>query len=115
MSFSNSPGNRVRGGASSRLINDVGHTIQGSGQIGLDQIAITNAGLIVANQPTVLGIGPNANGMINIGTLRASNGATLVLSGSNGGSFNNAGGTIEALNGSIGATGRRAPRSPAAR
>ena len=101
MQFSNSLSNRVRGGASSRLINDVGHTIQGSGQIGLDQIAITNAGLIVANQPTVLGIGPNANGMINTGTLRASNGATLVLSGSNGGGFNNAGGTIEALDGSI--------------
>ena len=93
--------NRIRGGAASRLINAAGHTIQGSGQIGVDQIAITNAGLIEANQSTALGIGPNASGMINTGTLRASSGAALVLSGSNGGTFNNAGGTIEALTGSF--------------
>jgi len=43
--MSDSLGNSIRGGAASRLTNDVGHTIQGSGFIGADQIAITNAGL----------------------------------------------------------------------
>ena len=86
--------NRIRGGAASRLINAAGHRIQGSGQIGVDQIAITNAGLIEANQVDGDAIGPNASGMINTGTPRASSGAALVLSGSNGGTFNNAGGTI---------------------
>ena len=51
----------------------------------------------MANQPTALEINPNATGMINTGTLRATNGATLQLSGTNGGSFNNTGGTFEAL------------------
>lgn len=101
MQFSDSLGNRIRGGASSRLINSAGHTIQGSGQIGIDQIAITNAGLIESNLTAGMGIAPNANGMINSGTLRASNGAAMTLSGSNGGTFNNAGGTIEALDGSF--------------
>ena len=68
--------NRIRG-ALRRLINDVGHTIQGAGQIGVDQIAITNAGLIVANQPAGMDINPNASGMINTGTVRATGGATL--------------------------------------
>jgi hypothetical protein len=38
--------------------------------------------------------------MVNQGTMRASNGGTLVLSGFNTGSFDNTGGTVEALNGS---------------
>ena len=93
-------GNRIRGGASGRLINDATHTIAGSGQIGAQQIAITNAGLIVANQATELVVDPNASGMINTGTLRATNGATLFLTGNGGGGFNNTGGTIEAQTGS---------------
>ena len=92
--------NRIRGGAGSRLINDVTHTIAGSGQLGVDAIAITNAGLIAANQVALLEINPNATGMINTGTLRAANNATLQLTGSGGGSFTNTGGTIEAQNGS---------------
>ena len=43
-----------------------------------------------------LEINPNATGMINTGTLRATSGATLNLSGSGGGTFTNTGGTIEA-------------------
>ena len=94
VSLSDSAGNRIRGAG--RLINDVGHTIAGSGQIGANAIAITNAGLIVANQPTALVIDPNATGMINTGTLRAANGATLFLTGNGGGGFDNTNGTIEA-------------------
>jgi hypothetical protein len=100
LTMSDSLGNRIGGSAASRLVNDVGHTIQGSGFVGADQIAITNQGLIVANQPTLLEINPNASGMINTGTLRATNGATLQLTGATGGSFNNLGGTIEAQDGS---------------
>ena len=66
----------------------------------MNAIAITNAGLIVANQPASLDINPNATGMINTGTLRAASGATLNLSGSGGGTFTNTGGTIEAQAGS---------------
>ena len=94
VSLSDSAGNRIQGAG--RLINDVGHTIAGSGQIGANAIAITNAGLIVANQPTALVIDPNATGMINTGTLRAANGATLFLTGNGGGGFDNTNGTIEA-------------------
>ena len=96
----NNINNRIVGSAGSRLVNDVGHTIQGGGQIGANAIAITNAGLIVANQPASLDINPNATGMINTGTLRAASGATLNLSGSVGGTFTNTGGTIEAQAGS---------------
>ena len=66
----------------------------------MDQIAITNAGLIVANQPAGMDINPNASGMINTGTVRATGGATLNLTGSGGGGFDNTGGTIEAQAGS---------------
>ncbi len=97
VSLSDNAGNRILGGAASRLINDATHTIAGSGQIGGQQIAITNAGLIVANQPTALVIDPNATGMINTGTLRADGGATLYLTGNGGGGFNNVDGIIEAL------------------
>jgi fibronectin-binding autotransporter adhesin len=90
--------NRILGAG--RLINDFGHTIQGGGQIGVNQIAITNSGLIVANQPAGMVIDPNATGMINTGTVRVTGGATLDLTGSGGGSFTNTGGTIEAQNGS---------------
>jgi len=52
------------------------------------------------NQPTALEINRNATGMINTGTLRRPMARRLQLSGTNGGAFNNAGGTIRALDGS---------------
>jgi len=97
MTLSNNLGNRIWGGANSRLTNSAGHRIEGAGQIGVNYIAITNEGLIVANQPTPLVIYPGSGGMINTGTLRAANGATLQLYSRN---VDNTGGTIEAQSGS---------------
>ncbi|MBP1729840.1 MAG: hypothetical protein H6Q55_269, partial [Deltaproteobacteria bacterium] len=78
MTLSNSSGNRITGSAaSSRLINAAGHTIEGAGQIGLNATAITNEGLIVANQPTGIVIDPSGNGLTNTGTLRVNAGSTL--------------------------------------
>ncbi len=48
-----------------------------------------------------LDIQPRAAGMTNTGTLHASDGATLVLSGANGGVVTNTGGTIEAFANSV--------------
>ena len=94
---------RVRGGGT--LTNTATHTIQGetnnSGSLGSDEIAINNAGLINANVAGLaLLVDPNATGLTNTGTLRASNGGVLVLTGNGNGAFNNAGGTVEALAGS---------------
>jgi hypothetical protein len=78
MTLSDSSGNRITGSAaSSRLINAAGHTIEGAGQIGLNATAITNEGLIIANQPTGIVIDPSGNGLTNTGTLRANAGSTL--------------------------------------
>jgi hypothetical protein len=97
LTLSNSSQNNVRADAGERFIHGVNHTIQGAGRIGLNQMALTNHGTILANQLTPLVIDPNASGAINTGTLRASGGATLRLQD---GTFTNTGGTIEALNGS---------------
>jgi hypothetical protein len=77
--------------------------IQGTGNIGNSQIAMTNQGLINANvSGTDLVIDPAnvANALINTGTMQASGGGILVLDGTAGGSIDNAGGIIQALNGS---------------
>jgi major membrane immunogen (membrane-anchored lipoprotein) len=92
--------NRIFGTASTdRLTHAAGHTIQGSGEIGHNQMKLTNQGLIVANQSAGITIDPTdgADGVINTGTLRASNGGKLTL---HNGNFTNTGATIEALDGS---------------
>jgi hypothetical protein len=92
--------------ATDRLTNTAGHTIQGSGNIGNSFMTMSNVGLILANQSTPLIIDmtnaanvlDSANGgLINTGTLRA-DGGTLIL---NDTIVHNAGGTVEALNGSV--------------
>ncbi len=81
-------------------------TIEGEGRFGPNTIAVINEadGLIDANDATgtltldpVDGVG--SDDFDNAGTLRASNGGTLTLTGNAGGSFNNTG-TIDALAGS---------------
>ena len=86
-----------------RLTNAAGHTIRGEGRVGQNFTAITNAGLVAADvDGGTLTLDPVASAtdggpaFANTGTLRASNGGTLVLTGSGGGTFNNPG-TIEAL------------------
>ena len=92
--LSNNANNRIYGAAGTEsLTNSSGHTIQGSGQLGLGLLSIVNQGLIVANQSAALTIDPNSDGFTNTGILRATNAATLVLQN---GVFANTGGTIEA-------------------
>ena len=101
------PNNRITGyAATDRLTNAASHTIQGSGNIGNNFMTMSNAGLIVANQLTPLiidmtnavsGHDPAISGIINTGVLRA-DGGTLVLYDN---LVHNAGGTVEALNGSV--------------
>ena len=95
---------RIFGDAGSDILtNTASNTIQGLGQVGVNSAYITNAGTITANvmggtltiDPTD-GDGVNG-GLLNTGTLRAENGGNLQL---NAGHYNNAGGTITALDGS---------------
>ena len=80
--------NRIYGtAAANRLTNAAGHTIQGAGQIGVDSMALTNVGNIIANQSNTLTIDPAGDGVSNGGTLEASS-ATLRLQN---GAFTNTG------------------------
>ena len=89
--------------ASNVLTNAGGNTIQGQGQIGVNQLYVANAGLITANvMGATLTIDPSDGdginaGFVNTGTIRAENGGNLQL---NPGHFNNATGTITALDAS---------------
>ncbi len=97
---------RIDGVAGSPTLTIANQTIQGHGNIGTNSIGILNqtGNLIDANSNAVgslLTIDPsNAGNMTNQGTMRASNGGTLQLTGNGGGDFNNAGGLIEAQTGS---------------
>ena len=92
--------NRVFG--SGTVTNSATHTISGGGSLGIDLIGINNAGTIDANLSGVsMTVDPRFGlGLTNTGTMRASNGGILVLSGNGAGTFNNTGGTISALAGS---------------
>ncbi|MCZ6736187.1 MAG: hypothetical protein O7C65_10410 [Planctomycetota bacterium] len=68
--------NRIYG---SVQFTNVDNTIRGSGLIGVNQPTIINQGTIIADQNNSLSIGPGNGGMTNLGTLRAENGATLLL------------------------------------
>jgi hypothetical protein len=96
---------RVRG---SGILTNVGNTIQGetsnSGSLGGNEIGIVNqaAGIIDANVANlVLNVDPNAaNGLLNEGLMRASNGGILLLNGNGGGAFTNSG-TIQSVSGGV--------------
>ncbi|HPF40269.1 MAG TPA: hypothetical protein PK093_16645 [Phycisphaerae bacterium] len=91
--------NRITGyGAGDRIIN-VDNTIRGAGTIGQNSVGISNHGTIVADVPAQLLIAPgSAHDMINTGTIRAENGATVKFGF---GTCDNSNGTIEAMDGSI--------------
>jgi len=94
------------GGTGGALVNS-NNTIEGYGNIGDNELTLTNSGTINANtSPTVntaaLYIEPvGGSTFTNTGTLEATNGGTLYIEqGNNGstvGNLNNAGGTIEAI------------------
>ena len=89
------PGSVFLAGPGGVAIVNQRNTIQGSGQLGSDSLAIINEddGVIHANGS--LTINPGTLGMGNTGRLSVAPGGTLVLSGLNGGSFINTGGRIE--------------------
>ena len=82
------------------LVNTSGNTIQGQGQVGVNQTTIRNAGLITANvNGGILTLDPTdgEGNFVNTGTLRAENGGTLQFLQGN---YTNQGATISALTGS---------------
>ncbi|HEY1771215.1 MAG TPA: FecR domain-containing protein [Chthoniobacterales bacterium] len=96
------------GGSDGEAFTVEGET-SNSGGFGYNQLAIVNrsGGLIDANQTNSNGVGlnlvvdPRSGGDVtNLGTMEASAGGILLLTGNGGGVFNNAGGLIEALTGS---------------
>jgi hypothetical protein len=104
LTMSNNTGNYIMGygQGSGSLTNQL--TIRGGGNIGGpggigNGNSIANQGTINANASTPLTINiSSADSFTNTGTLEATNGSTLVLSGS--GNYTNTGGAIQALNGS---------------
>ena len=97
-------------GAIGERLTNVNNIIQGQGRIGQNSIAVTNqaGGLIHANvNGATLTLDPVADAnvvdsgpaFLNDGTLRASNGGILLLTGSGAGAFTN-NGLIQAFNGS---------------
>jgi hypothetical protein len=108
--ISNNANNQIRrlstGAPTAVLTNGAGHTIQGAGLIGLNEIGLVNEGLVIADQVLQMIIDPSAENVVNqaTGVMRGAGGGGLTL---DAGSFDNQG-TIEALNGSkvtYGATG----------
>ncbi|MBN1380772.1 MAG: choice-of-anchor D domain-containing protein [Deltaproteobacteria bacterium] len=63
------------------LTNDTGHTIQGSGHLGHNQMGIINQGLILANLTNNnLNINPyDSLGLTNSGTLQVNAGSTMII------------------------------------
>jgi hypothetical protein len=94
LAMSNSPNNRIFATGADTLTNDAGNTIQGAGQLGINNagfgFTLNNAGIINANQSNPLQIAPS-NTVTNTGTLEATNGGTLELIGT----FANTGGLIQ--------------------
>ncbi len=93
---------RVSADALFRLTN-VNNLIQGRGQIGVNLITVTNQATINANisgQTLTLDPASATNAFLNTGTLEASSGGILILTGNGGGGFTNTTGTITALDGS---------------
>ena len=99
INFTNS-GSRLTGNNNS-LVN-VDNAIHGTGGFGMGTLSITNQALIDANNSAApLIVQSNSSGVVNSGTIQASNGGNLQLTaGFLSVPFNNTGGTIRALNGS---------------
>jgi autotransporter-associated beta strand protein len=91
------------------LTNGVGHTIQGSGVFSWgSNVRLHNNGLVDANENgSTLEL---HNAGVNTGTLRASNGGTLLLAA---GVFTNTGGSVRALDGSTVLVGSGVGGTPA--
>ncbi|MFN0164076.1 MAG: PEP-CTERM sorting domain-containing protein [Burkholderiales bacterium] len=83
--MSSNGNNRIYGATGAeRVTVGAGQTVAGSGQIGVNQLRITNEGTIIANQPVGLTINPTGSeALINRGTLRVETGSSMTVTGSN--------------------------------
>ncbi|MBI1370019.1 MAG: choice-of-anchor D domain-containing protein [Planctomycetes bacterium] len=93
--ISSNVNNRVRG--TGTLTVDTNAKISGGGQLGANEIGITNKNLIVADAGNTMTINPSAAGLLNNGTLRATTAGVLQLTD---GTFTN-NGDIEAQDMSV--------------
>ncbi|MBL9120180.1 MAG: hypothetical protein JNL80_09735 [Phycisphaerae bacterium] len=85
--------------AARTLVNDTNHTIRGAGQIGTNNTGIVNEGVIEATEPAGLFIDLQDNLLLdNNDLLRARNGSTLTIYGTN---TDNGAGVVRAEEGSI--------------
>jgi hypothetical protein len=92
------PAARIVGRISSNSLTNVDNTIEGTGMIGNNAMALTNQGLVDANVPgAYLYIDPNSTPVVNSGVMRAGGGTLRLQSGT---FANTPGGVIEALGGS---------------
>jgi len=83
--LSNSGVNRIYGDSNAyRLTIGAGQTLRGAGQLGVNQLQITNNGSIVADQSVALTVNPTAaDPLTNRGTVEVASGSQMTLSGSN--------------------------------
>ncbi|MCP4000486.1 MAG: hypothetical protein GY727_06225, partial [Gammaproteobacteria bacterium] len=109
VTMSDNAQNRIYSDAGQRLTNEANHTIEGAGQIGVNQTLLTNKGTINANQSSGLTIDltNTAGSAVNDGTLKASNGGKLIIASgsdfSGTGNWDADGGTIQ-LNSGVNVT-----------
>jgi len=101
VTLSNNANNRIYGAVAADVLTvGSGQTISGAGDIGANQMALVNNGVIDANQATALTI-DTSGGTTNNKTLEATAGGTLILFGRSANTINNTGGTISAAASSV--------------
>jgi hypothetical protein len=105
VTMSNNANNLILGAVATDVFTvGSGQTVSGAGDIGFNQMALVNNGVIDANQPNALFI-DTSNGTTNNKTLEATNAGTLILFGRNDNSVPNTivntSGTITAANASV--------------
>jgi hypothetical protein len=101
LTMSNNPNNFIFGSAAANVLTvGSGQTISGAGDIGNNQMALVNNGVIDANQTNALTI-DTSNGTTNNKTLEATGGGTLILFGRAANTITNTGGTISAAASSV--------------
>jgi fibronectin-binding autotransporter adhesin len=89
------------GSSDTGTLTNLNNTITGNGNLGNGTLTLVNKGTIDGNGKVTTGtltVQPGSGNMTNTGVLEATNGGTLILEGT----YNNAGGKIEALGESSG-------------
>jgi hypothetical protein len=93
VTMSNNANNFIFGASTTNTLTNQ-ETIQGSGNIGDNQMGFVNNGTVIANQSTPLIIHPSTTGFNNTGTLNVSSGDVLHVEGGLGTFSNFAGATL---------------------